>query len=370
MVQVAPVTLSTADVLPVIDLSTYLAKGGSSGDGNAGEEHRLLCLQVADMLKSTGCLVVRDPRVDHSENDRFLDMMEDYFSRSAGEKDRDSRPQLSFQVGYTPEGTEVPRAVKDQELQKKIASMSQEHRAIPPAGADAKCRYMWPLRERRSNMYKGLNPNHVVPEGIPGWNAQMNGWGEKMLKTVETVSEMAALGFGLPADAFTSRMLNGPHILAPTGSDLKKNSKLGTVYAGYHYDLNFLTIHGKSRFPGLCVWLRDGRRAAVSIPDGCLLLQAGRQLEWLTGGEVMAGMHEVGCTSATQAAIYKSQSAGRSLWRVSSTVFSHIASDVELAPLGPFLTPASKAKYPRTDAGAQVQQELEAIRLSADGKQE
>ncbi len=53
------------------------------------------------------------------------------------------------------------------------------------------------------------------------------------------------------------------------------------------------TLHGKSRFPGLYVWLRDGRRVAVRVPDGCLFLQAGRQLEWLTGGAVVAGMHEV-----------------------------------------------------------------------------
>jgi hypothetical protein len=38
-------------------------------------------------------------------------------------------------------------------------------------------------------------------------------------------------------------------------------------------DLNLLTIHGKSRFPGLYIWLRDGTRTAVKIPDGCLLVQ-------------------------------------------------------------------------------------------------
>lgn len=51
---------------------------------------------------------------------------------------------------------------------------------------------------------------------------------------------------------------------------------------------------GKSRFPGLHVWLADGRRLPVSIPPGCLLCQAGKQMEWLTGGQVKAGMHEVG----------------------------------------------------------------------------
>jgi hypothetical protein len=45
--------------------------------------------------------------------------------------------------------------------------------------------------------------------------------------------------------------------LAPTGSDLNK-FEVGTVFAGFHYDLNFLTIHGKSRYPGLFAWLQNG----------------------------------------------------------------------------------------------------------------
>ena len=76
------------------------------------------------------------------------------------------------------------------------------------------------------------------------------------------------------------------------GADLGAHGERGAVLAGWHYDLNFLSAHGKSRFPGLAVWLQDGRRLPVSIPDGCLLLQAGKQLEWLTGGHVRAGMHE------------------------------------------------------------------------------
>ena len=77
------------------------------------------------------------------------------------------------------------------------------------------------------------------------------------------------------------------------GVDVDRFSTPGTCYAGYHYDLNFLTIHGKSRFPGLAVWLQDGRRMPVSIPDGCLLIQAGKQIEWLTNGHIRGGMHEV-----------------------------------------------------------------------------
>lgn len=70
---------------------------------------------------------------------------------------------------------------------------------------------------------------------------------------------MAAIGLGLTKDSFTSRMKGGAHVLAPTGSDLKKN-KIGAVLAGFHYDIAFLTIHGKSRYPGLYVWTRDNKK--------------------------------------------------------------------------------------------------------------
>ena len=46
----------------------------------------------------------------------------------------------------------------------------------------------------------------------------MNMWGGKMTDALFTLAEMAAVGFEMPSkDAFTSRMLFGPHLLAPTG---------------------------------------------------------------------------------------------------------------------------------------------------------
>lgn len=54
---------------------------------------------------------------------------------------------------------------------------------------------------------------------------------------MQTVAEMAALGFGLKADTFTSLMKHGPHLLAPTGSDFNRFGKLGTILANFHYGL-------------------------------------------------------------------------------------------------------------------------------------
>lgn len=157
-----------------------------------------------------------------------------------------------------------------------------------------------------------------------------------------------------------------------------------------------LTIHGKSRFPGLFIWLRDGRRVPVIVPDGCLLLQvhtavigclqrdtevmthlrscvpcaqAGRQLEWLTGGHVKAGMHEVLFTPQTAAALKVARRDGRSTWRVSSTLFAHIASDQLLQPLGHFADAEGAQAYPPMPAGDYVEAELAVINLrnASDG---
>jgi isopenicillin N synthase-like dioxygenase len=62
---------------------------------------------------------------------------------------------------------------------------------------------------------------------------------------------------------------------------------------GFHYDFNFLTIHGKSRYPGLFAWNRNGQKFKVSVPANHLLLQSGKQFEYLTGGLVTCGFHEV-----------------------------------------------------------------------------
>jgi isopenicillin N synthase-like dioxygenase len=140
------------------------------------------------------------------------------------------------------------------------------------------------------------------------------------------------------------------------------------VLAGYHTDLNALTVHGASRFPGLYVWTREGRRVAVrGIPPGCLLVQAGKQLEYATAGHALAGFHEVVVDGHTEAAVAAARAAGRSLWRISSTVFLHFASDATLAPLGDFArAPGAAEAYPPVLVGQQVAAELRAIALSSD----
>ena len=124
-----------------------------------------------------------------------------------------------------------------------------------------------------------------MPDGFPEWSGIMTSWGKSLYTAVDLVSEMLARGLGLDAAAFTRLTRNGPHLLAPTGTRLNEsNAVLDKVYAGFHTDLNFITIHGQSRYPGLFIWPKDGKKIQVRVPRGCLLLQAGKQLELLTAG--------------------------------------------------------------------------------------
>lgn len=274
----------------------------------------------------------------------------------------------SYQVGATPAFTELPRDHCDR---MKMYKEADKPLSECPPEKDCKWRFFWRIGDRpKDTKFAELNAPPVVPASIPEWETVMNTWGNKLLGCVTAVAEMAATGFGLESDAFSSRMSMGPHLLAPTATDLSRFGKEGTVCAGYHRDLNFLTIHGKSRFPGLYVWTREGTKLMVRVPDGCLLVQAGIQAEYITAGHVMAGYHEVVVNERTTAAIEAAKAAGRSTWRISSTLFSHMASDQDLTPLAKFASDASAAEYPPILAGEQVKRELAVINLSGTAREE
>lgn len=351
----------------MIDLQLYLDNAHQLGAKSGGDALTEVCAQVSRLLKETGALLVKDPRCTVEDNDRFIDMMEKYFDSPPEFKRLQERPNLHYQVGVTPEGIEVPRSLVDEQIQDKLKALPKESQATIPKGPDPKWRYMWRVGPRPSNTrFQELNSEPVIPPGFPQWQQTMDSWGYKMISAIEAVAEMAAIGFGLPKDAFTSLMKQGPHLLAPTGSDLKRYGKEGIVFAGYHYDLNFLTIHGRSRFPGLNIWLSNGQKVEVKVPVGCLLIQTGKQIEWLTAGECTAGMHEVVVTKRTIDAINLASEQNRSLWRVSSTLFAHIASDAVLKPLGHFVESPLASKYPPMCAGEFVEQELAVINLKGN----
>lgn len=358
--------------LPVFDLAAIVA----AEPGSLEEESLLpVCQKMADCLHKTSCLVVRDPRVSEGDNAEILSLMQRYYAQSYEAKMQDARPEIGYQVGVTPANVETAKCATSPECIAEIDNMPKKHRPVKPEGPDPKWRFFWRVGSRpEESAFPDLNAPAVVPEAFEKeWATTMDAWGGKTLGALMAVAEMLALGFDLPRSTFADLMHNGPHLLAPTGSDLSTHNEVDTIFAGYHNDLNFLTIHGKSNYPGLHIWLRDGSKRTVTVPDGCLLLQAGQQMEYVTGGYVKAGMHEVVVSPKTVAVLEARQKAaaeeGREMaphefWRISTTMFGTLCHDAILKPLGGFAEQPTAQDYPPILGGDQVANALKSIGMA------
>ena len=68
-------------------------------------------------------------------------------------------------------------------------------------------------------------------------------------------------------------------------------------------------------------------------------MQAGIQLEWMTGGYIKAGFHEVVHNEKAEERKQQQLKAGKCTWRVASTLFTHLQGDQNVGPLAPFRSP-------------------------------
>ncbi|KAI5479689.1 oxoglutarate iron-dependent oxygenase [Pseudohyphozyma bogoriensis] len=319
-------------VLPIVDLDVFRASPDSP-------EAKAEAIKTVSAFITYGALIVKDSRVSEAANDKFLDLVEDYFAQPEEVLKLDTRPEFHYQVGATLENTEKPKCHSDAHCQAVIKSLDPSERPLDLTGghADPKCRFFHRMGVTPpTTNFPSLKMENITPAAFPTWEADMQSWGLQMKDAVEGVARMLGEGLGV-GDEVVKAGAYGPHLLAPTATDLDKYGRIGEIFAGFHTDLNFLSIHGRSRFPGLHIWARNsGKRIAVKLPPGHLLVQAGKQLEHLTGGLILAGYHEVVGTQATLDAIARRQSSptlsSRPNIRISSTFFWHLSSDYWLDP--------------------------------------
>ncbi|KAH7916482.1 Clavaminate synthase-like protein [Hygrophoropsis aurantiaca] len=377
--------MSLTETLPVIDVDVFSSQ--PEGSDNVQQE----CKKAADALITYGALLLHDSRVSEEDNNTFLDLVEDYFNQPIAKLQKDERPDVMYQVGVTLENTEKPKCAVDEPCLDIIAQLDPAERPLDITGhhPDPKCRFFWKMGTPPpyETEYPALNAPNVIPEAPElktKWEPIMEKWGQAMKDSVASIAEMTAVGLGLDRNTFKDAGKYGPHLLAPTASDLVKYGKKDTILAGFHTDLNCFSIHGRSRFPGLHIWARNtGKRIPVRFPPTgrYLLVQAGKQLEHLTGGIIKAGFHEVVVNEATVQTVEKRKITHpeRPLIRISSTFFWHLSSDYQLAPIPELKARAEslladdakagshkfQATYEPMKVGQQVQNELKHIALMA-----
>ncbi|CAJ0644990.1 686_t:CDS:2 [Entrophospora sp. SA101] len=187
--------------LPIIDLGLYLNDKNSE---LAIEE----CHKTAKALKDYGALLIKDPRVTEDDNSRFLTKL------------KDARPEVGYQVYVTPELIEEPKC--------------HQSRPLISERPDPKWRFFWRIGELpEQKKFPQLNSDPVVPEAPKDmWSTIISQYGKQLHQAVVYLVEMTSVGFGMPANYLPDLTKKGPHLLAPTGSDLNKYGKLGTILAG------------------------------------------------------------------------------------------------------------------------------------------
>jgi isopenicillin N synthase-like dioxygenase len=108
--------VATTVLLPVINVYEYI-------ENPASEQSKEECTKLAEAVKTFGAFAIRDKRVSEEENNAFLDLIEDYFNQPNEVKLKDTRPEVHYQVGATPDNTELPRCGRDEGCKEMVENV-------------------------------------------------------------------------------------------------------------------------------------------------------------------------------------------------------------------------------------------------------
>lgn len=105
------------------------------------------------------------------------------------------RPDLSYQVGVTPEKKEFP--VNHCTLMEELGvDLDNKPLSLCPPEVDLKWRYFQRIGEW-GDKKSYFDQSQIIPTDVPDFSEKMENWGNDMLKTVRVVLEMLNCSMGL-----------------------------------------------------------------------------------------------------------------------------------------------------------------------------
>jgi hypothetical protein len=121
--------------LPVINLTLFL-------NDPTSEEAIAECQRAAAAMAKYSACSVSDERVSFQDNSEFLNLLEDYFDQPTSIKMLDVRPELAYQVGATPDHTELPRCGRDLKCLEFVNSLKENDKPHSYDQKDPKWRFV------------------------------------------------------------------------------------------------------------------------------------------------------------------------------------------------------------------------------------
>ncbi|CAJ2662912.1 uncharacterized protein LOC123882951 [Trifolium pratense] len=149
-------------------------------------------------------------------------------------------------------------------------------------------------------------------------------WESRLLSVADVICERLACGLHLPLDSFRCRRFNP---LVSTGMNLE-GEKEGKILEIPHWDYNLLSVQEGHKYVGLNLWSKKDQKVEINIHAGHLAIIAGKQLEQLLGGKIIAPKHESVLSKNIMKELEKHKDKEHrniSSWRITSTLFTQQA---------------------------------------------
>ena len=307
------------DLPPIAELSAKDLGTGSLAFGEA----------LIEGLRETGFAVVTDHDIDHDLIASMEQESQNFFALTETRKTDFAMPDIHYQRGYSPFGTENAKDRTAPDL-KEFWHVGRD--SIP-----------------------GLPGTPSVPD-VPSFDSvsqalfdDMDRFGRALMTSIGMALDMSQEKMDAALDNGNSilRLLHYPPIAA------EHHGKGPAVRAAAHEDINLLTLLLGAEEAGLEVKHRSGQWIPIAPPAGALVVNAGDMLDRLTAGLLPSTTHRV--------VNPKPERATHS--RYSMPFFLHPASDFVLEALPRCLEEGGLAKDPIT-ARAYLDQRLAEIGLA------
>jgi len=291
--------------------------------------------EIGFVLIKTGYVTSLLPRTYHE--------FKQVFNLPVEVKAKYARPDLGHQRGWTPPFSEMGLACRKMGRDGKGLADSKENWFMGPD-----------LRRIDPNIlarYPFAFAENVWPSEAPGFKSVM----QQLYATLQAygmkVLELLQPGYRSP-EYWRDLVTDAPTVLRAIHYPPVSAEEVGNIVWGcMHTDINLVTVLPASTKPGLWIRRRDGVWIPGNTPEaeGCIFVQVGDMLDYLTGGRFMSAAHEV-----------RAPEAPTTEGRLSAALFIHARPN---AVFDPDLSTADKVFYPRTTAYELLEERLKAIQL-------
>jgi isopenicillin N synthase-like dioxygenase len=246
--------------VPIVDKESFY--------GSAVERER--CVKtLGKAFEEVGFVRVSNHGVPSKELEKCYADYRKFFLLPESIKQKYNGAKFSFQRGWTPPGTEkaIGTAIPD----------SKENLFFGPSVIPMA------LSQRFPELYAA----NIWPEEVPGMEENtmaLYAYLEELgMQVLDILTAYLQVG---PTQLF-EMMRQGPHVLRP----LYYPPRVGS--GGEHVDLNLLTILPPATGAGLMIQKRNGEWLEGPASEDSFLVQAGDQLQHLTGGRLLSARHKV-----------------------------------------------------------------------------